>query len=267
MAMERNPEHDHGAAGRSRDSSTAWPRGSAWVIFSDFDGTITQADVTDRILEELAHPLWREVEDEWVRGLIGSRECLERQMALVDASAEELNALIDAIPLDPTFGEFYQFTRREGIPFYVLSDGFDYVVSRILQRAGVNGELENGKHLYASHLEITGRRLAASFPHAGCPHGCATCKAAVMRRLRDDNSKAVFIGDGFSDRFAVEEADAVFAKSQLLVYCRRHNIRCRAFETFAGVQAKLRGLAGGRDPKLSRENASKRTGMPVGKLD
>ncbi len=240
---------------------------STLIIFSDFDGTITQQDVTDRILEELAHPLWREVEDEWVRGLIGSRECLERQMALVDASPEELNEVIDAIPLDPAFASFYQFVEREKIPFYVVSDGFDYVVSRILKRAGVGGELENGRHLYASHLEISGRRLAASFPHSDCEHGCATCKATVIKRLRRERSRVVFIGDGFSDRFAVEEADVVFAKKQLLGYCRRRNIACRAFETFADVQAKLGSAAAGRGKKPSRQGAKAPRAATVSRIE
>ena len=44
------------------------------VVFCDFDGTITQLDVTDQILSQLAHPSWREVEQQWMQGLIGSRD-------------------------------------------------------------------------------------------------------------------------------------------------------------------------------------------------
>ena len=104
------------------------------IVFTDFDGTITQRDVTDEILAQLAHPSWRDVEQEWTRGLIGSRECLERQLALVDTSAEDLNALIDAVPIDPAFSTFCRFTHRRGIPLYVLSEGFDYVIARVLKR-------------------------------------------------------------------------------------------------------------------------------------
>ncbi len=60
------------------------------IIVCDFDGTITQVDVTDLVLAQLAHPSWREVEQEWALGLIGSRECLERQVALVDSSANRI---------------------------------------------------------------------------------------------------------------------------------------------------------------------------------
>ena len=211
------------------------------IVFCDFDGTITREDVTDQILTQLAHPSWREVEQEWMCGAIGSRECLERQMALVETSAEELHALIDAVPLDPHFAAFYRFTQKRRMELYVVSDGFDYVIRRVLKHTGVNGPLRNGTHLFASALRLEGRRLVPSFPHSEepCEHGCATCKAAVMRRIRGGHRPVVFVGDGLSDRFALEEADLIFAKRQLLAYCREHGIACHAFETFAEVQAAL----------------------------
>jgi len=214
------------------------------IVFTDFDGTITQLDVTDEILAQLAHPSWQEVEQEWTRGLIGSRECLERQIALVDASPEELHALIDAVPIDPGFASFYRFTRQHAIPLYVLSEGFDYWIERILKRAGVNGPLQNGTHMFASALRLEGRRLIPSFPHSvrPCEHGCATCKAALLRRLGEGKRPVIFVGDGLSDRFAVDEADVVLAKRQLLAYCQEHGKACRPYSTFAEVEQAIAEL-------------------------
>jgi len=211
------------------------------IVFCDFDGTITQIDVTDLILNELAHPSWREVEEEWIRGSIGSRECLERQMALVKTSEPQLKALIDSVPLDPHFAAFCHFLEKRRVPLYVVSDGFDYVIRRLLKRAGVNGQFRNGTRVFASTLRFEGQRLVTSFPHAAsdCRHGCATCKAAVVRRLGRGRHPVVFVGDGLSDRFAVEDADTVFAKGGLLAHCRKAGIACQAFETFADVQAEL----------------------------
>ena len=83
--------------------------------------------------------------------------------------------------------------------------------------------------------------MRALFPHSnhGCSHGCATCKPAIMRRIRKKQRQVIFIGDGLSDRFAVEAADVVFAKHELLAYCRERRMACRAFETFADVQKEL----------------------------
>jgi len=214
------------------------------VVFCDFDGTITQHDVTDQILTQLAHPSWREVEQEWMMGLIGSRECLERQIALVNVPGEELHAVIDGVPIDEQFKPFCKFARKQDLPVYILSDGFDYVIGRVLKRAGLARQFRNGANLFASALRVEGRRLAPSFPYAPepCAHGCATCKAALIRRLRAGRRPVVFVGDGMSDRFAVELADVVFAKRHLLAHCRDRGINCHPFETFADVQAALEKL-------------------------
>ena len=214
------------------------------IVFTDFDGTITQTDVTDEILAQLAHPSWQEVEQEWTRGLIGSRECLERQIALVHASPEELDALIDAVPIDPTFAPFYRFTRMRGIPLYVLSEGFDYIIVRILKRSGINEPVRNGLRMFSSALRLEGRRLIPSFPHSAepCEHGCATCKATLLRRFGKGKHPIIFVGDGLSDRFAVGEADVVFAKRHLLAYCQEHGKACHPFQTFGDVEQALASL-------------------------
>jgi len=214
------------------------------VIFSDFDGTITQSDVTDQILTQLAHPSWREIEREWMLGLIGSRECLERQVALVDAPVKELDAVIDGVGVDREFAAFCKFARRKRQPLYILSDGFDYVIRRVLKGAGVDNHFRSGKTLFASALRVEGRRLVPSFPHSAepCAHGCATCKEALIRRLRQGRRPVIFIGDGMSDRFAVEAADIVFAKRQLLAHCRDNGITCHPYESFKDVQGMLEKL-------------------------
>ena len=219
------------------------------VVFTDFDGTITQRDVTDEILAQLAHPSWRDVELEWTRGLIGSRECLERQIALVNTSVEDLDALIDAIPIDPDFASFHRLTHERSVPLYVLSEGFDYVIARVLKRAGMLDPVRNGMQVFSSALRLEGRRLSPSFPHSSphCEHGCGTCKAALLRRLGEGRHPVIFVGDGLSDRFAVDEADVVFAKRQLLAYCQEHGKACRPFNTFADVEQAVASLL---DPAL-----------------
>jgi 2-hydroxy-3-keto-5-methylthiopentenyl-1-phosphate phosphatase len=216
------------------------------IVFSDFDGTIAQLDVTDAILNEFAEPEWREAEEEWLAGRIGSRECLRRQLTLVRASADDLDALIDSVPLDPGFAGFQLWTRQQRIPFYVVSDGFDYVISRILRRCGVEGALLNGSHLFASSMSVRNGAVTVDFPHRPepCVHGCATCKPEVIRRVGAGRSPVIFVGDGLSDRFAVEEADVVFAKDKLLAYCRDQGFAATPFSTFADVCRDLHLLVG-----------------------
>jgi 2-hydroxy-3-keto-5-methylthiopentenyl-1-phosphate phosphatase len=63
-----------------------------------------------------------------------------------------------------------------------------------------------------------------------------------MRRLAGGRRPVIFLGDGLSDRFAVEAADLVFAKHRLLAYCREKRIACVPFENFAEIAAALKAL-------------------------
>ena len=77
-----------------------------WHIVCDFDGTITPTDVIDNILQRFADPSWEAIEDQWLQGAIGSRECLSRQLSLVKASPAELLAYFDTVEIDPDFPDF-----------------------------------------------------------------------------------------------------------------------------------------------------------------
>ena len=51
------------------------------VLFFDFDNTITQGDVLDRVIERYsASQSWREWEAQWQAGSMTTRECLQRQV-------------------------------------------------------------------------------------------------------------------------------------------------------------------------------------------
>ena len=47
------------------------------VVFSDFDGTITKEDTLNKFLRVYADKKWLEIEDKWLNGEIGSKECIE----------------------------------------------------------------------------------------------------------------------------------------------------------------------------------------------
>jgi 2-hydroxy-3-keto-5-methylthiopentenyl-1-phosphate phosphatase len=222
------------------------------IVFCDFDGTITLSDVTDEILNRLAAPGWVEIEQMWTQGVIGSKECLERQLALVRTSAADLNALIDSVPVDPCFGDFVRFVREKSVPFIVVSDGLDYVIRRILKRFGIRGRVRNGIQFFSTSVRLKPHGLSVSFPHAlsSCTHGCATCKPLVIRALKGAHSPVLYIGDGLSDRHAVIEADFVYARRPLLDHCQTSRIPSFLFNTFGEIQDALAGWWEGRDSGL-----------------
>lgn len=226
------------------------------VVFVDFDGTITQRDTTDAILEAFADPRWRDIEAAWTSGAIGSRDCLLRQMALVDASREELDALLDRIAIDDGFVPLLETCAARGVALHIVSDSFDYCIDRILRRPS----LELSSHLtevqiVSSHLEPHSRRWRVGFGSVGspCDHGCATCKPAVMARLNPGRRPLVYVGDGYSDRHAAPAADLLFAKRALAAYCDGHAIPYVPYEDLATVARELADVFQANAPLKGRD--------------
>lgn len=212
------------------------------MLFLDFDGTVTGRDAVDAILEAYADPRWLAVEEQWRAGRIGSRSCLRAQMALVEASRAELDALLDSIEVDEGFALLLDTCAAAGVPVYVVSDGFDYCIRRILARPSLRlGPRLERLRVIASHLEPEGGRWRTAFPNPrrGCVHGCATCKPSVMAALNRGGRLSVFVGDGLSDRYAAEAADLVFAKGTLAAHCRGRGIEHVRYEGLAEVAAYL----------------------------
>jgi 2-hydroxy-3-keto-5-methylthiopentenyl-1-phosphate phosphatase len=215
------------------------------ILFLDFDGTISERDAIDALLEAYADPEWLAIEAEWQAGRIGSRECLRAQMALVHATRAEVNALLDTIKVDRGFADLLATCARLRAPVHIVSDGLDYCIRRILANAGprVTRALAHVQ-IYSSHLKLEGARWLVESSDFGpaCAHGCATCKPAVMRRLNQAGARTVFVGDGLSDRYAAESADIVFAKAKLADYCRARSIAHICYDDLGKVATYLASL-------------------------
>jgi len=211
-----------------------------WQILCDFDGTIAVKDVTDSLLDRFALAGWEEIEEEWVSGRIGSRDCMARQVALLRASRQELDEALDAIEIDPGFPDFVALCREEGLPLTVVSDGLDYAIRRILSRHGLSD-----LPIVANHLEMVGEdQYRLSFPYANpdCKKGSGTCKCRTAKRLCGTSDLSLLVGDGTSDMCAAGSVDLVFAKHKLLTHCREKGLPVVAYRDFANATVQLAAL-------------------------
>jgi 2-hydroxy-3-keto-5-methylthiopentenyl-1-phosphate phosphatase len=190
---------------------------AAWSVLCDFDGTISTGDVTDLLLEAFGRPGWQELEAEWRAGRIGSRVCMQRQIACLDASKAELDEAIDAIGVDESFLAFVDAVRSHGWALSIVSDGLDYAIERILRRHHIPA-----LPVYANRLTQVGERSwQLDSPHAksACRPASGMCKCARAQLTQADGGKVLMIGDGQSDFCVAGAADFVFAKSRLISHC------------------------------------------------
>ncbi|NUS39964.1 MAG: MtnX-like HAD-IB family phosphatase, partial [Lysobacter sp.] len=217
-----------------------------WKILCDFDGTICLPDATDALLERLADPAWKTLERQWREGLMGSRDCMTRQVELIDASMQDVEAVLDGIEVDPAFPAFVARARALGVELSVVSDGLDLAIRTLLRRHGLDD-----LPLVANHFEqVSARGWRFSSPHAdaGCRAESGTCKCAWAARAQDvqGGARILVIGDGQSDVCVAERADFVFAKSRLLAHCRATGLNHRPIDGFHDALALLPDLVAGR---------------------
>ncbi|MEI8344676.1 MAG: MtnX-like HAD-IB family phosphatase [Candidatus Omnitrophota bacterium] len=195
-------------------------------FFIDFDGTIAKVDVVDAVLKRFAPKQWKAIEAEWLSGKIGSRACLGRQIDLVRVSQKKLAGFLDTIEIDPHFVAFLKTCLELGIEVSVVSDGFDFIIDRVLKKAlAGKGRLLRNLPVHSNRFEWrSGVGPKAVFSKDPCEHGCATCKVRVIRKKSRAGQMKIFIGDGFSDRHAAHASDLCFAKKRLLDYCRDNQL-------------------------------------------
>lgn len=219
---------------------------SSSVAFFDFDNTITTFDVFDDILERFSvDGRWRELEEAWQAGSIGSRECLEGQLRSVRVTRRALTQYLSTIRIDPHFSQLLVLLKGQKIPVVIVSDNFSFIVREILRNNGITGV-----RLYYNRIRFSGARLIPSFPYAnGKCSRCAHCKKVHL--LNPKGKTHIYVGDGLSDICPAEKADLVFAKGSLLEYLKSRQKPCIPFENLGDVYRHLLELDRDSESKAS----------------
>lgn len=201
------------------------------TVLLDFDGTVTRIDTVDRLLEHFALPEWMRIEEDWQSGRIGARECLQQQTALLRARPAALDKVIDSIPIDDGLAALVRRCRDLSADLFIVSDGYDRVIRRVLARAGLSIPFVSNVLLPAGQDRWTLRSPAA---RADCRVGAGHCKCA--RAVGAE--KVVLIGDGRSDFCVAHAADFVIAKGALAQYCaERHLANATIGDLFEAADA------------------------------
>jgi len=209
------------------------------VVFCDYDGTFAVQDVGSTLARRHAGARRAAL---WPRLERGELTAWEYNMELLDGlrlPEAELEAFLRTVELDPGARELVAWCEARGIPFRVLSDGFDRNLDRLQELHGVRFAYD------ANHLryEHGAWRIAAGHPSDGsCDCGTGVCKRARIEHFRGRHPgvPVVHIGNGrVSDRCAADAADIVFAKDTLADELDARGIGYERFTTLHDVVARL----------------------------
>lgn len=209
------------------------------AIFCDFDGTFSVQDVgstlAQQLLPERRAKLWQRFAD-------GEFTAWTYAVALLDGlelPEKELYAFLETIDLDPGAEEMLEWCSAEGIPFRILSDGFDWNLERLQEINDVSFEFN------ANHLRYEGDtwRLSPGRPNEACGCGTGSCKRDLITTYRAEHPGAfcVHIGNGrVSDLCGALEADLAFAKDTLAPALDEAGEDYVPFDTLRDVLDRLR---------------------------
>jgi HAD superfamily phosphoserine phosphatase-like hydrolase len=221
-------------------------------ILVDFDGTLAAADVGNRFFRRFTadRTAWDALIADWMAGRISARECLARECDGARVDPEAALTFVSGFALVADAAAFVSAARGAGHHVLVASDGLTFYIERLLAAAGldvpftanrlrfVDGALVPEFASGGPEVAMSGGRVARAA--AGAPTGCGrcgNCKGAALEAARASGryARRIVIGDGYSDRCAAGAADRIYAKDDLLDYCRAHGIPARPFATLAEV--------------------------------
>ena len=204
-----------------------------FIIFCDFDGTITLNDTVDEFLNQYANNEWLDIEAKWLNGEIGSKQCIVEQFNQIrKIESKDISYFVDIVEVDPYFCSFLEEIRAKGIDFYIVSDGFRPLIERILEKHGISG-----CRIFSNDFYHTGNnKIVPFFPFNNmlCKSQAGLCKCSIVKEL-GAGRKIIYIGDGQSDKCVCTKADILFAKNSLAKHCREKGIKHFSFKNFKEI--------------------------------
>jgi 2-hydroxy-3-keto-5-methylthiopentenyl-1-phosphate phosphatase len=210
----------------------------AMIIQCDFDGTITEEDVSFMLLDAFAQGDWREWLQRYRENRIPVGEFNTRAFAMVKASkAELLEVALDKVRLRAGLHELVSYCRRRGFRFMIVSNGLDFYITAILKDVGL-GDIE----VHAAKTWFYRRGLKVQYIGPNSTPLISDFKEAYTRAFLRQGYRVVYVGNGPSDIAPAVHAHHIFATDGLLDGCREMSLKCTPFNDLNDIVRGLESL-------------------------
>jgi 2-hydroxy-3-keto-5-methylthiopentenyl-1-phosphate phosphatase len=200
-------------------------------VVLDFDGTVTESDLLDRIALEFGDPVvYQEVEDGLHEGRLPLRDVIVREFRPVTAPLDEVvDWVLGEAKVRSGFAEFVRGVQAAAWDVHVVSSGFHELIEPLLEREGVEVLL----HANRVDASPAGWRVDWRYPD-DCDHCGESCKRSLL-----PDGYVVYVGDGYSDRCAALASDRVFATAGLARYLSERGTSFQPFSDFHQLSQAL----------------------------
>jgi 2-hydroxy-3-keto-5-methylthiopentenyl-1-phosphate phosphatase len=194
----------------------------------DWDGTVTERDTLDLVLQEFGDAeIYERVEAELEAGTMTLNEVIRAEFLTVTAPLEEVVPwLLEHARLRPGFGELARAHRP-----LVVSSGFHELIEPVLEREGLVGAVE----LRANRVVPRPDGWRVNFRVA---QTCASCGEECKRGDLPEG-EVVYAGDSHSDYCASLAAARVFATGNLARWLRGRGVSFTPLTDFHALASEL----------------------------
>jgi 2-hydroxy-3-keto-5-methylthiopentenyl-1-phosphate phosphatase len=195
----------------------------------DWDGTVTERDTLDLVLERFGDAeIYERVESELDAGRMTLNEVIAVEFETVTVPLDQAVAfVVERTRVRPGFAELARAHRP-----LVVSSGFHELIEPVLEREGVLGEVE----LRANRVEPRPDGWRVRFRVA---EACSVCGEPCKRGDLPRNGTIVYAGDGHSDYCASLAADRVYATGGLVRWLDERGVPYRPLTDFHALAADL----------------------------
>jgi len=209
------------------------------LVQCDFDGTITEEDISFLLLDAFAQGDWRRLLRKYQERKISVGEFNTRAFAMVKADKDRLlGALEGRVKVRTGFLELVNYCRQQGFRLVIVSNGVDFYINAILKDLGL-ADLEvhaaqasfHPAGMKVQYVGPDGKRLEDGF------------KEAYIQSFLKLGYGVIYIGNGDSDLAPAKHAHHVFATGDLLARTKENNLHCRPFEDFGDVVRDLKQMS------------------------
>jgi 2-hydroxy-3-keto-5-methylthiopentenyl-1-phosphate phosphatase len=201
------------------------------LIQCDFDGTVTEEDVSFFLLDTFAQGDWRRLLREYKENKISVGEFNTRAFAMVK---NDKAALLEEVKVKTKvrfgFQELVSHCQKKGFRLVIVSNGLDFYIRAVLKDLGLeNIEVHaaqasfHPEGMVVQYVGPDGRILEDGF------------KDAYIKSFLALGYRVIYVGNGDSDFSPAKYAHHVFATGDLLAYYRENNLKYEPFDNFVDV--------------------------------
>ena len=206
----------------------------------DFDGTVTEEDVSFLLLDTYVGSVWREYLKEYTSGTIPVGAFNKKVFGMMQADRKTMTDLIltsDRVKIRPGFQELLKYCAQKKYKVFIVSNGLTFYIQAILEKLGIDGlDIYAAENVFfpggmkVRYLGPDGKEMEAGF------------KEAYTDMLCSEGYNVIYVGNGTSDIYPSRKAKCVFATADLLERCKEEKLKCYPFDNFHDVVNRLKKL-------------------------